>query len=321
MDKDTQWNAPSADAIRSRPPQRQRAPIAQKLDHAGAALMSQLGLVTSRFPSASRHASGFLAVTILDDILVKTRATIERDRRLVPHEELAAAIAGLPPCRDFHAALAAGEDVRLIAEVKRASPSAGLIREDFDPAEIAKAYETGGAACISVLTDEPFFQGSLDYLKAVRASVDLPILRKDFIVDEYQLLQARAAGADAVLLIAECLTPEELRTLDEQASLLGLQTLIELFEPDNLDAVLATKTRLVGINNRDLRTFQTDLEHTVRLAKNIPSDRLIVGESGIRTHADVLHLKAGGVKGILVGESLMRQSDITAATQQLLGLA
>ncbi|EMI45633.1 indole-3-glycerol phosphate synthase [Rhodopirellula sp. SWK7] len=301
--------------------QPQRAPIAQKFDHAGAALMSLLGLVTSRFPTASRHASGFLAVTILDDILVKTRATIERDRRLVPHEELAAAIAGLPSCRDFHASLAAGEDVRLIAEVKRASPSAGLIREDFNPAQIAKAYETGGAACISVLTDEPFFQGSLDYLKAVRASVDLPILRKDFIVDEYQLLQARVAGADAVLLIAECLTPEELRTLDEQASRLGLQTLIELFEPDNLDAVLATKTRLVGINNRDLRTFQTDLEHTVRLAKNIPSDRLIVGESGIRTHADVLHLKAGGVKGILVGESLMRQSDITAATQQLLGLA
>ncbi|MCM2370210.1 indole-3-glycerol phosphate synthase TrpC [Aporhodopirellula aestuarii] len=260
-------------------------------------------------------------MTILDDILVKTRATIERDRQLVPQQQLADAVASLPPCRDFHAALAAGHEVRLIAEVKRASPSAGLIREDFDPPTIARAYEAGGAACISVLTDEPFFQGSLDYLRAVRKSVDLPILRKDFIVDEYQLLQARVAGADAVLLIAECLTPSELITLDEQASRLGLQTLIELYEPQNLAAVLATNTRLVGINNRDLRTFHTDLEHTIRLAKDIPSDRLIVGESGIRTHDDVLHLKAGGVKGILVGESLMRQPNITEATRRLLGTA
>ncbi|MFG0290124.1 MAG: indole-3-glycerol phosphate synthase TrpC [Rhodopirellula sp. JB044] len=258
-------------------------------------------------------------MTILDDILVKTRTTIERDRNQVSAEELRTAIAPMPPCRDFHAALAAGDDVRLIAEVKRASPSAGLIREDFSPPDIAAAYQDGGAACISVLTDEPFFQGSLDYLRAVRQHVDLPILRKDFIIDEYQLLQARAAGADAVLLIAECLSPEEMQSLDQKASDLGLQTLIELFEPDNLDAVLATQTRLVGINNRDLRTFQTDLEHTVRLAENIPSDRLVVGESGIRTHADVLHLKAAGVKGILVGESLMRQPDITQATRTLLG--
>ncbi|MFG0253959.1 MAG: indole-3-glycerol phosphate synthase TrpC [Rhodopirellula sp. JB053] len=258
-------------------------------------------------------------MTILDDILVKTRTTIERDRNQVSAEELRTAIATMPPCRDFHAALAAGDDVRLIAEVKRASPSAGLIREDFSPPDIAAAYQDGGAACISVLTDEPFFQGSLDYLRAVRQHVDLPILRKDFIIDEYQLLQARAAGADAVLLIAECLSPEEMQSLDQKASDLGLQTLIELFEPDNLDAVLATQTRLVGINNRDLRTFQTDLEHTVRLAENIPSDRLVVGESGIRTHADVLHLKAAGVKGILVGESLMRQPDITQATRTLLG--
>ncbi len=258
-------------------------------------------------------------MTILDDILVKTRATIQRDRGLVSPEQLAATVAAMPPCRDFHAALAAGEEVRLIAEVKRASPSAGLIREDFDPATIAAAYAEGGAACISVLTDEPFFQGSLDYLRAVRQAVDLPILRKDFIVDEYQLLQARASGADAVLLIAECLTPEQLIQLDERASALGLQTLIELYEPENLDAVLATKTRLVGVNNRDLRSFHTDLNHTLRIAKKIPADRLIVGESGIASHDDVQRLQAGGVKGILVGESLMRQPDITAATRRLLG--
>ena len=222
------------------------------------------------------------------------------------------------PCRDFHAALATGEEVRLIAEVKRASPSAGLIRENFDPAAIASAYALGGAACISVLTDEPFFQGSLDYLRAVRQAVDLPILRKDFIIDEYQLLQARASGADAVLLIGECLTPDQLIELDARASSLGMQTLIELFEPDNLAAVLATKTRLVGVNNRDLRSFRTDLSHTLRVAEGIPADRLIVGESGIASYDDVLRLKAGGVKGILVGESLMRQDDITAATRRLL---
>ncbi|WP_146391435.1 indole-3-glycerol phosphate synthase TrpC [Allorhodopirellula solitaria] len=258
-------------------------------------------------------------MTILDDILVKTRATIERDRELVSADQLAVIAAAMPPCRDFHAALAAGEAVQLIAEVKRASPSAGLIRDDFDPATIAAAYAEGGAACLSVLTDEPFFQGSLDYLRAVRQTVDLPMLRKDFIIDEYQLLQARANGADAVLLIAECLTPEQLIELDERASALGMQTLIELFEPENLPAVLATKTRLVGVNNRDLRSFHTDLHHTLRVAEQIPADRLIVGESGIASHEDVQLLKSGGVKGILVGESLMRQDDIVAATRRLLG--
>lgn len=258
-------------------------------------------------------------MTILDDILVQTRQTIARDRQAVAPEKLKDQVAGLRSCRDFHGSLAATDDVRLIAEVKRASPSAGLIRDDFDPAKIASAYQSGGAACISVLTDEPFFQGSLEYLRQVRAVVDLPILRKDFIVDPYQLLQARAAGADAVLLIAECLTPDQLIELDAQASELGLQTLIELFEPENLPAVLATKTKLVGINNRDLRTFKTDLQHTVRLAKEIPADRLVVGESGIRTHDDVLSLKEGGVKGVLVGESLMRQPNIESATRALLG--
>jgi indole-3-glycerol phosphate synthase len=259
-------------------------------------------------------------MTILDDILIQTRQTIARDQQSVAPETLRGQAADLPPCKDFHASLAATEHVRLIAEVKRASPSAGLIRDDFDPAMIASAYQAGGAACISVLTDEPFFQGSLEYLRLVRAAVDLPILRKDFIVDEYQLLQARVAGADAVLLIAECLSPEQLNELDQKASELGMQTLIELFEPANLPAVLATSTKMVGINNRDLRTFQTDLHHTVRLAKDIPSDRLVVGESGIRTHDDVQTLHAGGVKGILVGESLMRQSDIELATRTLLNL-
>lgn len=258
-------------------------------------------------------------MTILDKILVETRATIEADRRACPAERLEELIADLPPTRDFHGALAEGSQVQLIAEVKRASPSAGRIREDFDPATIATAYCEGGAACISVLTDQPFFQGSLDYLRAVRASVDLPLLRKDFIVDRYQLLQAREAGADCVLLIAECLQPAQMIDLHQQATELGLQTLIELYEPKNLDAVLASGTRLVGINNRDLRTFRTSLQHTLSLRPEIPADRLVVGESGIRTHDDLMTLGRGGVKAVLVGESLMRQDDIAAATRRLLG--
>ncbi len=258
-------------------------------------------------------------MTILDDILVKTRETIARDRAAVSAEQLESELEGLPACRDFHGALAAGDCVNVIAEVKRASPSAGLIREDFDPATIAKCYADGGAACISVLTDEPFFQGSLDYLRQVRAAVDLPLLRKDFIIDRYQLLQARHAGADCVLLIAECLSPMELKTLHEQTLQLGMQTLIELFEPTNLDAVIATGTRLVGVNNRDLKTFKTTLQHTLDLRPSIPEDRLVVGESGIRTHEDLVRLAAGGVKAVLVGESLMRQEDITAALKALRG--
>ncbi|MEO1526743.1 MAG: indole-3-glycerol phosphate synthase TrpC [Planctomycetota bacterium] len=260
-------------------------------------------------------------MTILDEILVQTRETIRRDQSFVSTESLEAAVAELPPCRDFHAALAQGESVNVIAEVKRASPSAGLIREDFDPAAIASAYVEGGAACISVLTDEPYFQGSLDYLRQVRAAVDVPLLRKDFVVDRYQLLQAREAGADCVLLIAECLAPDELIQLDRQASELGLQTLIELYEPENIDAVLATATKLVGVNNRDLRTFETELRHTLDVAESIPADRLIVGESGIRTHQDLEFLAAGGVKAVLVGESLMRQDDIRLAVRSLLGRA
>lgn len=258
-------------------------------------------------------------MTILDDILVKTRLTIQRDKAAVSTAELTAQVNDLPACRDFHGALAAGQNVNIIAEVKRASPSAGLIREDFDPASIATCYADGGAACISVLTDEPFFQGSLDFLRAVRVAVDLPVLRKDFIVDRYQLLQARQAGADCVLLIAECLSAAELKELHEQAIELGMQTLIELFEPTNLDAVLQTGTRLVGINNRDLRTFHTTLDHTLNLCPSIPNDRLIVGESGIRHHADLIRLAEGRVKAVLVGESLMRQDDIAGAVRKLLG--
>lgn len=256
---------------------------------------------------------------ILQRIVATTRQTVERSKRDCPAESLRSRLDTAPPPRDFHAALADGDAVRLIAEVKRASPSAGLIRPDFDPVAIARDYARAGAACISVLTDQPYFQGSLDYLRQIRQHVDVPLLRKDFIIDSYQLLEARLAGADCVLLIAECLSAEQLKRLHDEAVELGLQTLIELYDADNLDAVLATGTSLVGVNNRDLRSFRTDLQHTLRLRRRIPGDRLVVGESGIATAEDVRMLGAGGVKAILVGESLMRQRDIAAAVRELIG--
>jgi indole-3-glycerol phosphate synthase len=257
-------------------------------------------------------------LNVLDKIVQRTRETIIADRAAISSEELEQRIIGMPPCRDFAGALAAGDEVQLIAEVKKASPSAGLIREDFDPPSIARCYEEGGAACCSVLTDEPFFQGSLQYLRQVRAAVELPILRKDFIVDRYQLLQAREVGADCVLLIAECLDRKQLKDLYDQALELGLQSLIELYDAENLDAVLDTGCPMVGVNNRDLRTFETSLQHTLDIGRNVPRDRILVGESGIFTRADVDFLASGGVKAILVGESLMRQRDIAEATRKLL---
>lgn len=256
--------------------------------------------------------------TILDKIVAQTQQTVEAAQRRRPLASLQIDADAAPPPRDFLAALAAGPGVQLIAEVKKASPSAGLIREDFDPVQIAQLYAAAGAACISVLTDEPFFQGRLEYLQQIRQAVQIPLLRKDFIIDPYQLVEARAAGADCVLLIAECLSPARLAMLHREATALGMQTLIELYEPDNLPAVLATGGPLVGVNNRDLRTFVTDLDHTVRLRRQIPADRLVVGESGIRTADDVRRLQQAGVKAILVGESLMRQSDIAAAVRQLM---
>lgn len=257
--------------------------------------------------------------TILDQIVATKGREIAAARQRRPESELAAALAAAPPPRDFFAALAKPGPIRLIAEVKKASPSQGVIRADFDPVAIAETYERHGAACISVLTDESYFQGSLDYLRQIRAAVNLPVLRKDFILDRYQLLEARAAGADAVLLIAECLDDCRLRALHNEALELGLMPLVELYEPANLPRVLEAGATLVGVNNRDLRTFEVDLGHTLRLREQIPADCLLVGESGIRTREDVERLEAAGVDAMLVGESLMRQPDIGAAVDRLLG--
>lgn len=257
--------------------------------------------------------------TILEKIVATKRTEIAAAQAATPELELRAAIRDVPAVRDFFAPLAAGGAVSLIAEVKKASPSAGVIREDFDPVAIANAYAAHGASCLSVLTDEPYFQGHLSYLTQVRAAVDLPVLRKDFILECYQLLEARVAGADAVLLIAECLDDCNLRKLFNETVELGMTPLVELYEPENLPRVLDAGATLVGINNRDLRTFETDLRHTIRLRAEIPDECVVVGESGIRTHDDVQLLQAAGVDAILVGESLMREADIGAAVDALLG--
>jgi indole-3-glycerol phosphate synthase len=221
--------------------------------------------------------------------------------------------------RDFFAPLAAAGPIKLIAEVKKASPSQGVIRADFDPVAIARVYEENGASCLSVLTDEKYFQGRLEFLTQIRAAVSLPLLRKDFILDTYQLLEARVAGADAVLLIAECLDDCNLRKLHNEAMELGLTPLVELYEPANLPRVLAAGAALIGVNNRDLKTFHVDLGHCIALRDQVPLDAVFVAESGIHSRADVLRLEEAGVDAMLVGESLMREADIGAAVRRLLG--
>ena len=277
--------------------------IVLALDHENSPLMS---------------SSPLPADNVLARIIEHKWGEIATAKRLRPVEAIQEQLASAPPVRDFVAALRAKADVALIAEVKKASPSAGIIRADFDPVQIALTYERHGAACLSVLTDEHFFQGHLDFLRAVRQAVSIPVLRKDFIVDRYQVLEARAAGADCILLIAECLNDCHLRDLYFYASELGMESLIEIYDPENLDRVLKLEPALVGVNNRDLRTFVIDLDHTLSLAPRLASSTLLVSESGIRTRGDVDRLKAGGAHAMLVGETLMRSPDIGQAVDLLL---
>jgi indole-3-glycerol phosphate synthase len=256
---------------------------------------------------------------ILGRIVASKRRELAEAKARVPEAELERRAARAAPARDFRAALERGPGVQVIAEVKKASPSAGVLRADFDPVAIARTYERHGAACISVLTDEPFFQGHLRHLEMIRGEVDRPLLRKDFLIDRYQLLEARAAGADAVLLIAEILNDEELPRLLKQAHELTLQALVELCDRANLRRVLDSGARLVGVNNRDLRTFVTRLEHTLELAAEMPRDVCLISESGIRGRADVERLQAAGVRAVLVGETFMRAPDIGAKLDQMLG--
>jgi indole-3-glycerol phosphate synthase len=257
----------------------------------------------------------------MSDILVRIvtgkRQEIDCCRAEISEQQLESQLAQAPAVRDFRAALEKVPGVSIIAEVKKASPSAGVLRADFDPVAIASIYESNGARAISVLTDEPFFQGHLSYLTAIRQAVALPVLRKDFILERYQLVEARVAGADAVLLIAEILGPSELPALVKATHDLGMQALVELYERDNLSRVIDSGAKLIGINNRNLRTFVTSLDHTLDLMHDAPTDCCLVSESGIRTRADVLRLEAAGVTAALIGETFMRAADIGAKLREL----
>lgn len=255
--------------------------------------------------------------TILDKIVASKRCEIDAQRSAVPLNILEKRLGESPPVRSFRAALEQLGKVTIIAEVKKASPSAGVLRQDFDPVTIARTYSEHGASAISVLTDAPFFQGQLSYLTAIRRAVLPPVLRKDFILDRYQLVEARAAGADAVLLIAEILADHELPRLLAETHQLGMQALVELYDADNVTRVVDSGAQIIGINNRNLRSFVTRLEHTLELAERIPRDRCLVSESGIKGPDDICRLRQAGVKAVLIGETLMRAADIGAKLDEL----
>lgn len=254
--------------------------------------------------------------TILDKIIAWKRDEIACRKRARPIEAVRAEAAQAPPPRDFAAALRV-PGVRLIAEVKRASPSKGLLRHDFDAVALACEYEANGAAAISVLTDQHFFQGSLDHLRAVRQNVDLPVLRKDFILDSYQVYEARAAGADATLLIVVALGDGDLKALHRLVHELGMTALVEVHNETELERALEIGPRIVGVNNRDLRTFEVDLETTARLRPLVPAEVVLVAESGVHTREDVARLAAIGADAMLVGEALVRAEDIGQKVQEL----
>ena len=256
---------------------------------------------------------------ILEEIVKKKREELETLKRVRPLEELKKGLEGrLQPARDFVSPLKQ-EGINIIAEIKKASPSKGIIREDFDPVEIAHTYEQAGAKALSVLTEKNYFLGAPEYIEAVRKAVELPVLRKDFIIEEYQLYESRLIGADCVLLIVRILSPEELRRFVGLAGELGMETLVEVHDRRELDVALSTNTTIIGINNRDLETFDTDINVSLELAREIPEDRVVVSESGICSYEDIRRLKAAGVDAFLIGEAFMKEQDIEKKFKELAG--
>ena len=264
--------------------------------------------------------SGFTKTgTILDQIMAHKIEEVAAARSRLPARELQAKLADVLPPRDFIEALRR-DTVGLIAEVKKASPSKGVFVENFDPVDIATTYYQNGAVAVSVLTDEEFFQGHLDYLTQVKQAINLPVLRKEFVIDDYQVTEARVAGADAVLLIVACLSDSQLADLQAQITEMGMAALIEVHDEAEMERALALQPRLIGVNNRDLRNFEVDLQTTVQLAALCPPEITLVGESGIHHITDVEILARAGVQAILVGESLILADDRAAKMRELSGV-
>lgn len=261
-----------------------------------------------------------MSATILDRIKAYKLEEIAADKSRVPLSEIEAAAQAADTVRPFGAALRSAQAAGygLIAEVKKASPSKGLIRADFEPATLAQAYQTGGASCLSVLTDTPSFQGDKSYLVAARQATSLPVLRKDFMYDTYQVAEARSLGADCILIIMASVSDAQAADLEDAATSWGMDVLIEVHDRSELDRALLLKSPLIGVNNRNLKTFETSLETTRDLSKHLPPDRMLISESGLSTPANLADMASHGARSFLIGESLMRQANVAEATRALL---